>query len=1337
MKSRLLFAGYACWVIPFAPLLAAEQPSLTITNAQGTIVVSWPASTLNWILESSTVMPPYAPWIPLSPAFYQSSGNIRLVMIETPDRNRFYRLRRLNPPVPGLTGHWRLDEGTGQSADNETSPEAGLTLLDVSWAGGRIGPGSLQFNGTPATGGGSRAWVSNMNYRVLPAPGRPFSLSLWFSPDALPSGWRGIAGAADGGLTGWNVALRTPGPGTNELIFAGGGEAGSLSVTGRTVLLPGQWHQLTITHDGAEGSLYLDSALLARATGQVQLTESPLYFGGGVSGYDSFLGRIDDVRAYTNCLSPEQVSLRGHWRFDEGLGGFAADSSVNEHHASVTEPAAWAPGREGTGLELDCGTVVIPNEQQTALPPTGHPFSLSFWLRPRALTAGRAGLMHCESGAGSGWRLAVQLDAAGKALLDFSSTNAGGTLNLRAPVPLDPGAWTRLNLTFNGGIASAFADGRKVGAASGAIRASTSPLVIGAVPGLASFAGVIDELKIHGRELSESEVGPVASVIWETALLNSSTNIPLGGSGPPGKPLIYSLAPVLTPTNGTVLLAPGTSEAIYTAAGRKGPDAFAYTVSDGEFTSAPAIVAISVVQPHWLSPTGGVAAVLDGSSPERAWAAGAADVLDAIWKTNNYFDCFFYAPGEYQTRGWKYYERSTANTGCKHIGSGSTGAGKTTIKLVDIWEAWAEETIFTPLHGYQPCDNFEIRNMELDCNAPNVPKFTRGEPVWIRIPLTSPAPVDSVTLRWASKSLPGAGFWYKTLGPAADFGVFARRAGTNAFATNFIAAVSVGLSNRVTVGVEADEILLEFNRRAAGIDHYAVAEIEIAGATPSLPLAAIPGGGDSRLGPQYSAVQAADDDFGTAWASGPETQARLELPLDPGTAVSQLNLHWNCQQPAGTGRLGPAAALTVMAREANSGLLVTVPFVRHQRAASGLETVTFGTLETTNKIMTDRLLLLLTEREPSVDYYSLREVTLQDGNFPVKPRLPSSKNRYLQGSFTVLRAFDRQADTEWASGTQGGLAAFRGWGNNLRLSDLKVIGFGTKSGRECFPLGIVPPRFDVPVRLGNVRVERCVFSNPAPNNTEGITALLMAGHPTATLTNAVVRQCTFSGLRPYFTTSQATTASHVEDCVVTDCNLGVYFEPDPADQDVLDPVIIRSNRFVNVDSGVYVATHPAARFDSITCSDNEIILAARRGWGVAICDTCYVGSTASTTNLTVLNNIIRYADWAPRPTFADGGLYYSDIQHAVFGNNIVALGTASSLRMRDCPSGWIPAPPGDCDHFAPDPPSPPTHAQCLDNLPAGYRRAWFNNRNLSGTLLPMRWLNNNVDGLATEQQWPE
>src|SRR5262249_50426960 len=157
-----------------------------------------------------------------------------------------------------------------------------------------------------------------------------------------------------------------------------------------------------------------------------------------------------------------------------------------------------------------------------------------------------------------------------------------------------------------------------------------------------------------------SEIGPVADTLWETVLKGTSTNLVLSGSGPAGRALTYSIVPNITPTNGTVQWAASSPVVTYTAGERKGPDAFTYTVSDGEFTSPPTIVTVSVVEPHWLSPTGGPGGPLDGSTPAKAWPAGPAEALDAIWRTNNYYDAFFYAPSEYQTHGWKYLQRSTA-----------------------------------------------------------------------------------------------------------------------------------------------------------------------------------------------------------------------------------------------------------------------------------------------------------------------------------------------------------------------------------------------------------------------------------------------------------------------------------------------------------------------------------------------------------------------------------------------------------------------------------------------------------------------------------------------------
>src|SRR5258705_13926448 len=113
-----------------------------------------------------------------------------------------------------------------------------MCFTNAVWAVGRIGSGALRFNGEATGEVVSRAWVSNTNYRLLPQSGL-FSLSFWLSPDQLRQGWSGLAGSDVDGDGGWSVALQNAGPGTNYLVFAGDKVASSLSVTGRTLLLPG------------------------------------------------------------------------------------------------------------------------------------------------------------------------------------------------------------------------------------------------------------------------------------------------------------------------------------------------------------------------------------------------------------------------------------------------------------------------------------------------------------------------------------------------------------------------------------------------------------------------------------------------------------------------------------------------------------------------------------------------------------------------------------------------------------------------------------------------------------------------------------------------------------------------------------------------------------------------------------------------------------------------------------------------------------------------------------------------------------------------------------------
>jgi hypothetical protein len=1307
----------------------SDPPRLSIEYRQGEFIIGWPVG--DWVLENSPYLTYPVLWrsVPLTAA--ETNGTNISLAIPYSDRNLFFRLRRPNSDNEsawGLTGQWTFEEGQGQLAEDSSSMGHTAALSDVAWTGGRIGSHALWFNGGEADAGGSRAWVSNGNYRVLPPEQRPFSVSLWFNPDALTTGWRGLIGNNADGSSGWYLALHTTGPGTNEVVFASTG-SGGLNVSGRKLLLPGLWYELTATYDGSEGRIYLESELLGHGNGTVSANDQPIYFGGGLNHFDSFLGAIDEVRLYTNALTHQDISLAGQWHMDENGGTLVADSSLHRRHGILSNSTAWAQGKVRSGLDLSDSLVVIRNDSLDLLPPTGKPFSLSFWLYPESLSAGWQGLMGCGNSGIAGWRLAVNGGNPEQSRIRFWSTDSGGTLDLSAPLVLSERTWTKLDLTYNGGIATLYANGRKIGSGSGGIQGSAAPLLLGSVPETINFHGVVDELQIYRRERSESEIGPVAQAMWETVLVNTATNLVLQGSGPPGKSLTYALMPIVSPTNGTVTVADGTPVATYTGGSNKGPDAFAYTVSDGEFTSLPAIVVMSVVEPHWLSPSGGPVPPLDGSSPEHAWSADSAVALDAIWKTNRYYDCFFYAPGEYQTRGWHSYHRSTANPGCKHIGSGSEGLQATTIKLVETWEAWNEGAIFGP--GGAMCDNFEARDMRLDCNAANNPKYAIGEPVWIAIPLVGTSRVDSITLRWDDSVFNGV--W--RFGRAERFSICTRVPGTMGSITNGNLS-SAGPVDIVPIGTITDEVLIRLERRASGVNFYGLSEIEVTGATISLPTATIPAGGQSELDPsskKYSILHVLDGNDRTVWASGPEDQVRIALPLGSGTAVSRVSLSWYCKIIDGVGRLGPAVDYQIQVRNATTGGYDNIPFTRQQRTPEGLDVNDF------TEVVTDELVIVLNARELGVDFYSLREISLSGGGL-VRPKVPNSLNSLMWGDYQILRAFDRSPLTQWASDTQGSCVAIRALGSNLRFTRLKIIGFGTKATRECFPIGIETSLGGSRLNFGNVLVEDCVLTEPATNNTDGLTGVLMVGAPPRLLTNAVVRRCSVTGVLSQFLPrySQAFSAIQVENCLVSDCLTAVYFEPNPSWGDSLGPVLIRSNQFINVENGIRLAFAAGAQFDSLTCLENEIVLRGAGGWAFVACDTCSQGPSGSTTNVTVLNNVVRYADWSPRLSSPDSGLYCSDIHNSVFGNNVVVLSTANALRLRPCPSGIIPPPrPSErCDEVIISEPPGSTYPRCLDVLPAGYRRVWFNNRDLAGNLLNVRYWNNNVDGFASQQQWP-
>jgi hypothetical protein len=360
-----------------------------------------------------------------------------------------------------------------------------------------------------------------------------------------------------------------------------------------------------------------------------------------------------------------------------------------------------------------------------------------------------------------------------------------------------------------------------------------------------------------------------------------------------------------------------------------------------------------------------------------------------------------------------------------------------------------------------------------------------------------------------------------------------------------------------------------------------------------------------------------------------------------------------------------------------------------------------------------------------VDYYALTELEVYSGvtnvalNRPISALGVLGGERHYSTNFVSSYAVDGNTNTSWASFSQGACVAVAVRGNNLKFTDLRVIGFGTKTPHECFPfyISVGSPMDTNALHCGNVLVENCEFAAPATNNTFNVTVLSLYAFPPFTYSNAVIRNCRVMDFRSAFVGVQAFSASQVENSYVTNCDVGVYFEPalPGAGAPALDYAIIRSNRFDYVAAGVVSAFHngasnqPQLRFGNLIIEKNEIILSPAFGlWAVFVTDA--VAYHGITSNMVVNGNSIHFPNW--ETNHVGTGLTDNNALNAVFANNLIEISPNPAN--------------GQPIYVVYDPPL------------SGTTRAFYNNTNLVGTTLGV-WKNPtsvNVEP-AEFQQWPK
>ncbi|MHC4625673.1 MAG: LamG domain-containing protein [Planctomycetota bacterium] len=243
-----------------------------------------------------------------------------------------------------LIDHWRLDEGSGETAINSVAGGVDGTINGATWANEPPHGVVLSFDGVDDV-------VTMVGYKAITG-GASRSMCLWFKTDGAGTGpnGRGLIGwgTPQGAGVRWELAINMQGdprvPGALRI------NASSGTRTCQTVVTDSQWHHVAVTlHDdgsptseemyvyldGVEESYSQTNAGVAINTG----SDADVRIGNGVRENQNgfFSGLIDDVRIYDHALTEAEILaiMAG------GTGGYPFALSPDPADGALIE-ATWA-----------------------------------------------------------------------------------------------------------------------------------------------------------------------------------------------------------------------------------------------------------------------------------------------------------------------------------------------------------------------------------------------------------------------------------------------------------------------------------------------------------------------------------------------------------------------------------------------------------------------------------------------------------------------------------------------------------------------------------------------------------------------------------------------------------------------------------------------------------------------------------------------------------------------------------------------------------------------------------------------------------------------------------
>ena len=200
-----------------------------------------------------------------------------------------------------LVAHWKLDDGSGDTAANAIAGGyQGKLVGNPAWTGGIIG-GALNFDGQ-----GDYIEIIDSNDFTITSQ---ITVSAWIKTDKIDKRWQAIVTKGD---RSWRLQGQRRG---YALEFACTGLVipGSMwgSLYGTIDANDGQWHHVAGVYDGQKICLYIDGRLDVSqpASGRIRLDDRAVLIGDNSQKPGRcWNGLIDDVRIYSYGMTPEEVA---------------------------------------------------------------------------------------------------------------------------------------------------------------------------------------------------------------------------------------------------------------------------------------------------------------------------------------------------------------------------------------------------------------------------------------------------------------------------------------------------------------------------------------------------------------------------------------------------------------------------------------------------------------------------------------------------------------------------------------------------------------------------------------------------------------------------------------------------------------------------------------------------------------------------------------------------------------------------------------------------------------------------------------------------------------------